>query len=232
MSSVEETIDAMSQRRTKTPSAKAATTANRPQPGEAANAALPGKSLIELITVQWQRERGDLDLSNFLLAIYLMRLGTIIERTYGRLCDERYQISGSDMRVLFALRRGGPPYVKRPTDLFKALLVTSGAITKKVDRLEALKLVERLQDPGHLGGFLVRLTKKGVQVADEMVQSLADESVIAPAMGQFTTAEREQGSRFALRMLSALEAAGLADPPADAEPAAKSPPRRGRRRVA
>ena len=167
---------------------------------------LSGRSLVELITVQWQRERGDLDLSNFLLAIYLMRLGTIIERTYDHLCEERYRISGSDMRVLFALRRGGPPYVKRPTDLFKALLVTSGAITKKVDRLEARELVERLQDPGHLGGFLVRLTKKGLLVADEMVESLANESVIAPAMGQFTTAEREQCSRFALRMLSALEA--------------------------
>src|SRR5260370_42486090 len=86
---------------------------------------LPGKSFIELISVQWQRERGDLDLSNFLLAIYLMRLGTIIERAFGRQCDERYGISGSDMRVLFALRRGGQPYVKRPTDLFRALLVTS-----------------------------------------------------------------------------------------------------------
>ena len=193
---------------------------------------LSGKSLVELITVQWQQERGDLDLSNFLLAIYLMRLGTIIERTYDRLCEERYGISGSDMRVLFALRRGGRPYVKRPTDLFKALLVTSGAITKKVDRLEALALVERLQDPGHLGGFLVRLTKKGLLVADEMVESLANESVIAPAMGQFTLAEREQCSRFALRMLSALEAAGLADPPADSAPAPKSAVSRGRRRPA
>src|SRR6195256_1798098 len=144
---------------------------------------LAGKSFIELITVQWQRERGDLDLSNFLLAIYLMRLGTTIELAFGRQCEDRYRISGSDMRVLFALRRGGPPYVKRPTDLFRALLVTSGAMTKKVDRLEDLGMVERLQDPGHLGGFLVRLTKKGLHVADEMVEILAHESAIAPAMG-------------------------------------------------
>jgi DNA-binding MarR family transcriptional regulator len=193
---------------------------------------LSGKSLVELITVQWQRERGDLDLSNFLLAIYLMRLGTVIERTYDHLCEERYRISGSDMRVLFALRRSGPPYVKRPTDLFKALLVTSGAITKKVDRLEALGLVGRLQDPGHLGGFLVRLTKKGLQTADQMVESLASESVIAPAMRQFTAPEREQCSRFALRMLSALEeTAGLAKSPTDGAPTAKSTPGRGRRRA-
>jgi len=179
--------------------------------GKAAGASLPGKTFIELITVQWQRERGDLDLSNFLLAIYLMRLGSVIERDFDGLCQQRYRISGSDMRVLFALRRGGPPYVKRPTDLFKALLVTSGAMTKKVDRLASLGMVERVRDPGHLGGFLIRLTRKGVQVADEMVEALAKRSAIDPAMGQFTAAEREQLGRFALRMLTALEAAGAFD---------------------
>lgn len=172
-----------------------------------------GKSFIELLTVQWQRERGDLDLSNCLLAVYLMRLGTMIERDFDRLCQQRYRVSGSDVRVLFALRRGGRPYVQRPTDLFKALLVTSGAMTKKVDRLASLGMVDRVQDPGHLGGFLIRLTKKGVQVADEMVERLAKRSVIDPAMGQFTPTEREQVSRFALRMLIALEAAGAFEGP-------------------
>jgi DNA-binding MarR family transcriptional regulator len=178
---------------------------------------LAGKSFIELITVQWQRERGDLDLSSFLLAIYLMRLGTMIERDFDRLCQRDYRVSGSDMRVLFALRRGGPPYVKRPTDLFKALLVTSGAMTKKVDRLATLGMVERVQDPGHLGGFLIRLTKKGFRVADEMVETLAKRSAIDPAMGQFTPTEREQVGSFALRMLVALEAAGAFEGPGSSE---------------
>ena len=219
----------MTQRQTKTTRRKSAPSSLHEDLAAGPRAGLPGKSFIELITVQWQRERGDLDLTNFLLAIYLMRLGTIIELAFGRQCEERYGVSGSDMRVLFALRRGGPPYVKRPTDLFRALLVTSGAITKKVDRLENLGMVERLQDPGHLGGFLVRLTKKGVHVADEMVQILANESAIAPAMGQFTKAEQEQCSRYALRMLSGLEAAGLSEAPADEASEAKT---RRKRRVA
>jgi len=199
----------MGQRSTRSKTSRPREVPAKSASSEAASAGLPGNSLIELITVQWQRERGDLDLSNFLLAVYLMRLGTIIERSFGRMCEERYGISGSDMRVLFALRRGGPPYVKRPTDLFRALLVTSGAITKKVDRLAALELVERLQDPGHQGGFLVCLTKKGVRVADQMVETLANESVIAPAMQQLSKAEREQGSRFALSVLSTLESLDL-----------------------
>jgi DNA-binding MarR family transcriptional regulator len=185
---------------------------------------LPGGSLIELITLQWQRERSDLDLSDFLLAIYFMRLGTVIERAYGRMCERRFGISGSDMRVLLALRRGGPPYAKRPTDLFRALLVTSGAMTKKVDRLFDCGLVERMQDPGHGGGVLIHLTRKGLQVVEEVVEHLAKESVIKPAMSQFTPAERETINRFALRVLAGLEHAGLAEPDEDEAPSPR--PRR------
>src|SRR5689334_928493 len=109
----------------------------------------PGPTHSELISQQWQRARPDLDLDDFLLAIYCMRLGTIGDRAYDRVCRAEYGISGGDMRVLLALRRGGRPFVMRPTDLFRALLVTSGAITKKVDRLVDAGYAERLPDPAH-----------------------------------------------------------------------------------
>src|SRR3954462_4975874 len=65
-------------------------------------------SLSELITVQWQREREDLDLQNFLLAIYFMRLGTLVDRAYDRHCQKHYGVNGGDMRLMLALRRSGP----------------------------------------------------------------------------------------------------------------------------
>jgi DNA-binding MarR family transcriptional regulator len=166
-----------------------------------------GPSLSELITIQWQRERDDLDLQNFLLAIYFMRLGTLVDRAYDRHCQKEYGVNGGDMRLMLALRRSGPPYVKRPTDLFRALLVTSGAITKKVDRLVEAGYVERLPDPSHSGGFLVHLTKKGLQVVEKAVEHLANHSALAPAMSKFTAEERKRGTAFALRVLSALESA-------------------------
>lgn len=165
----------------------------------------PLPSLSELITLQWQREREDLDLQNFLLAIYFMRLGTLVDRAYDRYCQKHFGINGGDMRLMLALRRSGPPYVKRPTDLFRALLVTSGAITKKVDRLVEAGFVERSVDPNHSGGFLVHLTKKGLHVVEQAVEHLANHSALAPAMAQLSPELRKQGSDFALRMLSALE---------------------------
>ncbi|RMA59941.1 DNA-binding MarR family transcriptional regulator [Acidovorax sp. 100] len=168
---------------------------------------LPG--LGELITLQWQREREDLDLQNFLLAIYFMRLGTLVDRAYDRYCQKHFSINGGDMRLMLALRRSGPPYVKRPTDLFRALLVTSGAITKKVDRLEAAGYVGRSVDPSHSGGFLVHLTKKGLHAVEQAIEHLANHSVLAPAMARLSPEMRKQGSEFTLHMLSALEHAEI-----------------------
>ena len=164
-----------------------------------------GPSLSEMITMQWQTERSDLDLQNFLLAIYFMRLGTLVDRAYDRHCQKEYGVNGGDMRLMLALRRSGPPYVKRPTDLFRALLVTSGAITKKVDRLVEQGYVERLPDPSHNGGFLVHLTRKGLHVVDLAIEHLANHSVLGPALSRLPPEERRRGSAFALRVLSTLE---------------------------
>jgi hypothetical protein len=53
-----------------------------------------GPSISELITMQWQTERQDLDLQNFLLAIYFMRLGTLVDRAYDRHCQKEYGVNG------------------------------------------------------------------------------------------------------------------------------------------
>lgn len=166
---------------------------------------ISGRSHIEFITQQWRYEHSELDLSNFLLAIYFMRIGTLVEQAFDKMSLDLCGISGSDMRVLLALRRSGHPYAKRPTDLYRTLLVTSGAITKKIDRLASLGLVERQPDPSHGGGFIVHLTKRGLDVVEKAIVKLAEESSIAPAMAHFSDAERTAGNEFCLRTLALME---------------------------
>ena len=162
-------------------------------------------SFIDEITRQWERERPDLDLGDFLLAIYLRRLGRLIESEYERMCQARFGMSAWDMRVLLALRRGGPPYAMRPTDLFEALLVTSGAVTKQVDRLQRRRLVKRLPDPDHGGGFRVQLTERGLEMVDAAVELLARDSAIRPATEKIDKREREAAARFCLKLIALLE---------------------------
>ena len=160
----------------------------------------------EELAESWRRERPDLDLEDFLLGIYLMRVGRLLDDAYDRMCRATFGISGADMRVLFALRRAGAPYARRPTDLFRALLVTSGAMTKQVDRLSGLQFVERRRDPGQAVGLLIQLTKQGLKVANQASESLVKHSLIASATASMSASDRASGERFCERLLSALDA--------------------------
>lgn len=198
---------------------RARKTAVREQSEPARKSNVSGSSHIEFITQQWRHEHSELDLSNFLLAIYFMRIGTLVEQSFDRMSLDLCGISGSDMRVLLALRRSGHPYAKRPTDLYRTLLVTSGAITKKIDRLAAIGMVDRKPDPSHGGGFIVHLTKKGLDVVEKAIVKLAQASSVAPAMAHFSEEERAAGNEFCLRTLALMEELA---PPGLEEPDATS----------
>jgi DNA-binding MarR family transcriptional regulator len=166
---------------------------------------IKGKSHILDISKSWERERPDLELTNFLFAIYAMRLGRMVDDAYDDMCRKRFGISGSDMRVLFALRRAGKPYVRRATDLFRALLVTSGAVTKQVDRLSKLGLVSRIEDPNLPMG--VQLTAKGLRVANQATDLLATASPVAPGVIGMSKSEFAAGRAFVEKVLQGLEMA-------------------------
>lgn len=67
----------------------------------------------------------------------------------------------SSWDVLASLRRVGAPYRRSPTELYRALMRTSGGMTHLVDRLEREGLVERVANPDDRRGLLVGLTRKG-----------------------------------------------------------------------
>jgi DNA-binding MarR family transcriptional regulator len=96
--------------------------------------------------------------------LHEMRLQEI-SRTVGLQTGELY--------VLLALRRSGKPYELRPTDLFRALLVTSGAMTKRVARLQQGGLVLRVSANDDRRSELVRLTAKGLVTADRGITEIA-----------------------------------------------------------
>lgn len=58
--------------------------------------------------------------------------------------------------------------------LTEAALVTSGAITKRIDRLEEAGLVARSSDPGDRRGTLVKLTGKGRAVVEKAVRLVVE----------------------------------------------------------
>src|SRR6185369_13847855 len=104
-------------------------------------------------------ERSDLDPSGYLYLVYLTRLGRILDLIWEDYCRKACAISSADMRVLLALRRAGRPYMLRPTELFRSLLITSGAITKQVDRLSKAGFLKRKRETKG-GGLFIQLTDR------------------------------------------------------------------------
>ena len=130
---------------------------------------------MDTILAQWRRERPDLDVD----AIGL--LGRLFRAT--QLADARLAegIAAHDLQpgwfdLLAALRRSGAPYELTPTELMRTTMLSSGGMTKRLDRLAEAGLVERRPDPSDRRGTLVGLTREGRTVVDEAVAThLANE---------------------------------------------------------
>ncbi|NUW37868.1 MarR family transcriptional regulator [Nonomuraea sp. SMC257] len=83
------------------------------------------------------------------------------------------------------LRRSGEPYELSAGALLKETMVTSGAITNRIDRMEAKGLVERVRDPADRRSVIVGLTRRGVEVCDEVIAlHMADEARLLAALGE------------------------------------------------
>ena len=74
--------------------------------------------------------------------------------------------------MLATLRRQGPPYQLKPTELYKWLMLSSGAMTNRIDRLEKDKLVTRLRDPDDRRSVIVQLSDAGVERIDTVMPVL------------------------------------------------------------
>lgn len=105
----------------------------------------------------------------------ISRAARFVERSLERVFAQ-HGLQGGRFDVLAALRRAGPPYVLSPTELYNSLLVTSGAMSNRLERLAADGLIERIPDPKDGRSMLVRLTPRGSAALDAaLADHLANE---------------------------------------------------------
>ncbi len=126
------------------------------------------KDYVDLILDQWAKERPDLDTTPMGTIARIWRLDRLSEAV----AEEgfaQHGLSRGGFDVLAALRRAGPPYGLSPTELYSSLLISSGAMTNRIDRLEEMGLVKRVPDPTDRRSIDVVLTPKGKKVIDKAV---------------------------------------------------------------
>jgi DNA-binding MarR family transcriptional regulator len=132
-----------------------------------------GTSLYDDIEAAWLEQRPDLDMAMACTLLRLERVNQLHEMRVQEISN-KVGLNIGDLHVLLALRRSGRPYEQRPTDLFRALLVTSGAVTKRVARLQDAGFILRVSANDDGRSELVRLTAKGLAVADRTIGEIAN----------------------------------------------------------
>lgn len=123
---------------------------------------------IDAVIEQWRRERPDADIWPMGILGRIVRLSRVLEREYRKFFAE-HGLESWEFDVLTTLRRSGEPNGLTANALLRAALVTSGAITHRIDRMEEKGLVERVPDPSDRRSVRIRLTPHGREIVDGLL---------------------------------------------------------------
>jgi DNA-binding MarR family transcriptional regulator len=158
---------------------------------------------VDRILGQWRREHPDLEGELWPMGLVgrIQRLDRILERELKAFWAQR-DLELWEADVLLTLRRAGEPYALTPGALLKAAMITSGAMTNRIDRLEAKGLVQRSPGPEDRRSVRVQLTPRAHQLIEEFfAEHIANEARLFSGL---TADEREQLTRLLRTTLHAL----------------------------
>ena len=86
---------------------------------------------------------------------------------------EAFDLNKGEFKVLITLRQHNDDFTMSPGELGDELLLSSGAMTNRLDRLESAGLIAREPDPDDRRALIVRLTPEGLRRIDEAVNEAA-----------------------------------------------------------
>ncbi len=152
--------------------------------------------------IAWAREEPDLDTAPMEVIGRILRVAHLADASIRRIL-RRQGLDRGGLDVLATLRRSGPPYRLTPTRLAAELVLTTGAMTHRVDALVQAGLVQRFADPADRRSSLVGLTEQGKDTAVRaMAAHLAGEAAL---LGSLDPADRQALGALLARLLAGIE---------------------------
>lgn len=157
---------------------------------------------IDRLIAQWKRERPELDASPMAVVGRILRLGGLLERSVEDALQP-FGLSLWQFDVLATLRRAGMPDGLSPTELMKEVMLSSGAMTNRIDKLETAGLVQRRPEPLDRRSVRIVLTSKGKRLIDRAIAVRFEEA--ASVVGALGSRERQSLERALKKLLQAVE---------------------------
>jgi DNA-binding MarR family transcriptional regulator len=163
------------------------------------------RDLVDVALETWKREFPNMDVTTEGLVSRIHKISRYIDKALSETAQE-FGLTVGDWELLSCLRRQGPPYKCSPSELSRDLMLSSGAMTNRLDKLEEQGLIARHPDPSDRRGVQVELTTKGRDIWSEAVDmQAAKEKFFADAL---TDEEKDLTNDLLRKMLLAFRSKG------------------------
>lgn len=171
------------------------------------------RDAVDRILGQWHETHPEVDVTPIAVVGRVSRLSRLIDR---RLAENfgRFGIEAWMYDVLATLRRQGEPYALTAGELVRHTMITTGAVTNRIDRLEQRGLVERTGTDDRRK-VLVRLTSAGRTLVDEVIGAhmAAEREILAALSGRQEHELAQLLRRVLLHLGDEVEQVAQMDPP-------------------
>jgi DNA-binding MarR family transcriptional regulator len=140
----------------------------------------------------WAREIPDLDPVTEGIIERIQILAWNFNQSMDQTLEE-FELDRRSFSLLGKLRKYGPPYQASAGKLATDLRLSSGAMTNRLDRMEAAGLIRRLPDPNDRRGTIVEPTPAGHAAWDKTVGAQARRELSLSAVLSDSEKERLHG---------------------------------------
>jgi DNA-binding MarR family transcriptional regulator len=123
---------------------------------------------VQHVLAEWRRELPELDRTAFAVVGRISRLAVLLQEQLEPVFAA-HDLTAGEFDVLAALRRSGPSHRLTPSELSRALIVTSGGLTRRLHALEARGLIDREPDPDDGRSTPVVLTDSGTRLVEAVL---------------------------------------------------------------
>jgi len=162
----------------------------------------PATDTVDQFSAEWAHERPDLNFRHLPTLGRIIRVSAHLRERMDRWLAP-FGLSWEIFDLLVSLRRAGTRSGMRPTDLYKACILSSGATTNRINRAETLGYVTRCPDPQDGRATRIALTPLGVATAD---RALVEHHVHMQRISDLLTAgEQAQLAGLLRKLLLAFE---------------------------
>ena len=160
------------------------------------------KDMIDELQEDWNDQRPDLNTESMGVVLRIQALAKILGEQTAQRLDE-YDLQWWQYDVLSTLRRQGEPYRMAATELADAVMLTSGAMTNRIDKLEDSGLIARIADEEDRRRVLVELTRRGLRLIEDAAETRFQSA--ADAMACLSDQQKIQLSNLLRTLLLAQE---------------------------